>query len=655
MPGGYLGPGDVVTWAGTGLATVLAVMAAVGATAQLRGWHRAGIVTPLVAAVNLGGFLPALGSDPVIAGAVVLWSLGLVSGHVLPRRDMTQWLPEQARQERDALRRFLDSTGAAARHLTLVALLATIAVAGYGIGERLPALVVTLMLNLAAVVVTLRLQWLLLRTSARAPLLAIVLLAGSGAALGRPGLALGLLAGYQAMTLAILVARTEVFGELLDHFLGAPALLVLVSFVVLIAIGTLLLTFPAASGRAAPMAPVDALFTATSASCVTGLIVLDTPHDLSLFGQVVVLVLIQAGGLSIMVLSTFAAILLGRGIGLRGEQALGEILDVQSVRSAYRLIVLVVLVTATVEVCGALLLTVGLVRRGAGWLEAAWYGVFHAVSAFCNAGFALQSDSLEGFADSPLVLGTVAVLIVLGGLGFAVVAFPWLRLRGRSRLGTATQVRLVLGATATLILIGWLWFALAEWNGSLAGLDPGSRVINALFQSITLRTAGFNSVSMQGLQPATLLMMMVWMLVGASPGGTGGGIKTTTAVVLLSVIPAVAQGRSRVELAGRRVPAETVFRSAAIAVAATVLVLGGAALLMATQRSDPGALLFEAVSAFGTVGLSLGATTQLDGLGKVIVVLLMLVGRIGPLSLMLLLGRGPRSRVTYPEARIMVG
>ena len=287
--------------------------------------------------------------------------------------------------------------------------------------------------------------------------------------------------------------------------------------------------------------------------------------------------------------------------------------------------------------------------------SALWEGVFHAISAFCNAGFALNTDSLLGFQRDPFLLLTIATLIVLGGLGFAVLALPWLRARGGRRVGFAVQARLVLASTAVLVVGGAVLFLLAEWGRSLAGLPFHDRLVNALFQSVTTRTAGFNSVDLAALHPLSVLVMMVLMFIGASPGGTGGGIKTTTAVVLVSAILAIARGRGTAVLLGRRVPLETVYRSAAIATVAGLVVVVGTGLLLVTQTERFEVLLFEAVSAFGTVGLSLGATAHLDSVGKLVVAGLMLAGRVGPLSLALLLGRQQPTRVEYPEARIMVG
>jgi trk system potassium uptake protein TrkH len=403
------------------------------------------------------------------------------------------------------------------------------------------------------------------------------------------------------------------------------------------------------------VAPVDALFTATSATCVTGLIVLDTPSDFSTVGHAIILGLIQAGGLNIMVLSAFAALLLGQGLGLRGERALGEVLDLHPARSPRRLVRFIVIGTLSLEAAGAVILGLAFAGHGDAAPTAAWRGVFTSVSAFCNAGFALQSDSLIGFADSPTVLLTVAALIVLGGIGFAVLLFGWLRLGRHQALGFATQARVVVLASLALVVAGALAYGALEWNRSLAGLTPAQAAVNALFQSVTLRTAGFNSVPFDHLGPATVLMMLAFMFVGASPGGTGGGIKTTTAVVLLASVAAVVRGEPRATILGRTVPLETVFRSAAVTALGALTVLASGLLVLATQTGAFQALVFEVFSAFGTVGLSLGATAHLDTLGKLVIALVMLVGRVGPLSLALLFGRRGGGRVRYPEARLMVG
>jgi trk system potassium uptake protein len=654
MPGGYFGPWDTTTPAGRWFGAVLIGSVMLAAGLRL-GRRRVAPVMAVVPTLNVVAFLQPLASDPIPSGLVVGWSLVVLGRLLMPQRHEPARSLMHPATDDDPVERWLMRNGGAARHLTTVALVGTIAVVGYRVG--MTSLVRTLTLAGDLVLVVWMMPALVRLASRRRPLswIALTLATCSVAMAFRPELALVLATACLAAILMLLVSQTPLFADLLDHFFGRPALLVLVSFLVLISLGTMLLSFPAAAVDGGSISPLDALFTATSASCVTGLIVLDTPHDLSGFGQWVILILIQAGGLNIMVLSTFAAVLLGRGLGLKGEQALGELLELRAVRSAYRLIVFIVITTLAVETAGAVVIGFVLLDHGYGLGEAVWGGVFHSVSAFCNAGFALQSDSLVPFQEDPALLLTMAGLITLGGLGFAVLAVIWLRLTGRRRIGLAVQVKVVLATSIALVVLGWLGFAAFEWGGVLSDLETGDRLLNALFQSVTSRTAGFNSVPLEGLQPTTTLLLMTLMFIGASPGGTGGGIKTTTVVVLLSVIPAVARRRPQVVLFGRRLTLDTIYRSAVIAVVGALVVVGAAMLLLASQATGPGGLVFEAVSAFGTVGLSLGATPSLDAFGKMVVIAVMLTGRIGPLSLALLLGRTVGTRLGYPEASLMVG
>jgi len=654
-PQGYFGPIDRITPLGLEFLLLVGALAVIGASTRLAGLRVAYAAAVLQLVVVIVAFVPPLASDPILAGAEILWHLLLFGALVLPGGALGRWGRVLTADERTAEDHWYARNGPAARHLLGVSVAVAVAVLGYRLGDRMPAQLITLALGALAVGLSAPFLFLCIRRRPVAPALALMLFVAAAATFRKPEIALSLLTAGQAGVLVELWLRSRVIGDLLELFLRRPAYLVLASFLVIIGLGTLFLSFPIASQGPHAVSPIDAWFTATSAACVTGLIVLDTPHDFSTFGLITILVLIQAGGLNIMVLSAFAAILLGRDLGLRGEGALGQVLDVQSGRSARRLVVFIVVSTFAVEVGGALLLSLGYFRHGYSAASAAWYGLFHAVSAFCNAGFSLHSDSLMRFRGDPLFLLVVAFLITLGGLGFSVLAHFWRRVTGRSPRASGVQARIVMYASAALVVIGTALYCLAEWNHTLRGLGPVDRVTNALFQSVTLRTAGFTSLSLDGLRPVTSLIMMVFMFIGASPGGTGGGLKTTTTVVLLGSIVAIIVRRSRVVLLRHRIPLETVYRSAAIAVIGALVVVGGCAVLLASQRGPFEVLAFETFSAFGTVGLSLGATADLDAVGKVTVILLMLVGRVGPLTLALLLARKSTARITYPEARIMVG
>jgi len=654
-PQGYFGPTDQMTPVGIGFLAVVVGLALLGAALRLNGSRLYLLPAIVQVGVVLAAFVPPLASDPVVAAAEIFWHLYIFSCLAAARRPLRHGSAWRARIEPADREIWRQLNGGAALHLLSVSLIVAVAVLGYRLGDRVPALLIALVVGVLAIALVSPFLLSQLRRRSAGPVLVLLLLAAAVFFVRRPEVGLSMLAAAQVVTLALLLMETRLFADVLEVFYSRPAYLVLASFVVLIALGTLFLSFPVASAHATPVHPIDALFTATSATCVTGLIVLDTPRDFSRFGLVVILLLIQVGGLNIMVLSAFAAVLLGRGLGLRGEGALGDVLDLQPGRPVRRLVIVIVVGTLLMEATGAGVLTGDYLRHGYGLPAALWYGAFHAVSAFCNAGFSLHSDSLIGFNRDPLMLSTIALLITLGGLGFGVLDYVWVRLTvGRSR-SAAVQSRVVLYASAGLVAVGALAYGLTEWNASLAALGPVDRVINALFQSVTLRTAGFNSVPIDGVHPATMLGMMAWMFIGASPGGTGGGIKTTTAVVLVGALLAILGRRERVVLLRHRITLATVYRSAAIAVVATIIVFAGAAALLATQHQSFSSLLFETFSAFGTVGLSLGATPHLDEIGKAIVVLLMLAGRVGPLTFALLLGQGVPSRVTYPEARIMVG
>jgi len=656
MPEGYFGTVDQVTPFGLGYATGLVALTG-GLLVALRLRLRSrliGWLVPLVLAVNVGLFVPALAADPVVAGLVIVWNLVLLTQHFFPTTEEPAALrPDRGSEVADRLWR----VAPALRHLAIASLALTIAVVGYRLTGRALAQWVCLVLCYGTLIGALPVLRLLYRQGSRAVLLLVVPVAGSVLAAASPPVMLSLLAIAQAILLLLILSQQQTTLEVLRDFFDHPSRLIVASFATAILVGTVLLTFPAASAGEEAVEPLDALFTATSATCVTGLIVLDTPHDFSLFGQAVILVLIQVGGLGIMTLSTFAALILGGNLGLRGERALTEMLDLQTAPTAYRLTRFIVLSTLAVEAVGAAGLTVSFAGAGLPWGQAIWRGVFHSISAFCNAGFALQSDSLVLFQRSPVPVLIHALLITLGGLGFIVLAGVWNRIVRRGGRPLSVQVRTVLATSGVLVVSGTLLYGVCEWHRTLAGLSIPDKVVNALFQSVTLRTAGFNTVDFTHLGSATALFMILFMFVGASPGSTGGGIKTTTATVLLAAIRSTARRGAPVRLFRREVPRDIVYRSLAILVISAGVVFGGFFLLLLFENQPFLNLLFETVSAFGTVGLSMGATTSLGPTGKLIIVGIMFVGRTGPLTIALLLGTSAERRVLcrYPETRLMVG
>lgn len=437
-----------------------------------------------------------------------------------------------------------------------------------------------------------------------------------------------------------------------------PARVLAASFLAAILVGTVLLSLPfsAAEGRT-PL--LDAFFTATSAVCVTGLIVKDTPVDYSPAGQAVILVLVQLGGLGIMTFSTLII------LAARGRVAVRERLLIQSSfhpgipRDLPSLVRSIFVFTVTIEAAGAALLFTQFAPV-TGAARAVPLAVFHSISAFCNAGFSLFSDSLVGFRSHAGVVLTIAALIVLGGIGFPVLreslALAGARARGR-RMRPSLHFKLVVATTAFLIVAAAVTLFVLERGFSMASLGTGERALSSLFLGVTARTAGFNTVSIAALGPAAVLIMLALMFIGASPASTGGGVKTSTAALLVLIIRARAAAREKAAAFHRTLTGELVFRAfTLVALALGVILVAAAALLAAQPEIGIRAALFEIFSAFGTVGLSMGITPGLGPAGKLIVALTMFVGRVGPLTLLYALGRRrPQGSFEYAEESVLVG
>jgi trk system potassium uptake protein TrkH len=440
----------------------------------------------------------------------------------------------------------------------------------------------------------------------------------------------------------------------------SPAQVLAVSFVALIAAGTLLLTLPWAS-QGDRLAVIDALFTATSAVCVTGLIVVDTPNALSFFGQAVVLLLIQVGGLGYMAITTVVGVALGRQLSMQERLTLSEAFNVQSMDGLVRFVLTVLKLTLAFEALGALILTVHWTSEF-GLARAAYYGVFHAVSAFNNAGFALFPDSLMRFRGDWVVNIVVTSLVITGGLGFVVLTEIG---RRRQTRRFSTHTRLVFVLTAGLVAGTMALVALIEWHNprTLGSLATGEALLAAWFQAVTPRTAGFNSVDISALAPATLFLMMVLMFIGAAPGGTAGGVKITTFSITAASLWAMVRGDEEVTLLRRRLSPSTVARAFSICLLGFLAVNLVAGLLLITERRDLLPTLFEATSAFGTVGLSMSEAGDVVSLsshfsvaGKILISVLMLVGRVGPLTLAVAVAqRRSKAAIRYPEGKILIG
>jgi trk system potassium uptake protein TrkH len=587
--------------------------------------------------------LPALATDFGAAGSILAWQLWVVA-RVFGRSTPPRFGGPPA----------ISPWRRVASHLLALSLFATTLVVGFRASDLRLAELICLGLAGLAIVATM----LVLCSDRALPRwalpLAIVVLAVPLIARAELDAVLAALAVIESLLLVQALRGGPTFAELIQQFVQRPALLLLSTFAGIAGAGAVILTFPAAAteGR---IAPLDALFTSMSATCVTGLAVLDTPTAFSTFGHVTILVLIQIGGLGMMVLSTFATVILGGRLTLRGEQALGSVLELGSPGDAYRLVRFIVAATLAIEAVGAGLLSLAFLGHGLDPADAIWRGVFHSISAFCNAGFALQSDSIVMFQSDPLVLLVHALLIIFGGLGFVVLAWLWSRAIRRERRRAPVQVRVVLWGSSLLVMVGALLYGLLEWHASLAGLSAVDKLSNAVFQSVTTRTAGFNSVDLTVMKPATILLAIGLMFIGASPGGTGGGIKVTTVAVLTAAIPDLVNPRGGASLFGRSVGPAILQRAATITVVATMTASLSLFVLLISEDAPFELLAFEVISALGTVGLTLGVTPGLSATGKLVILATMFVGRVGPLTLALALGRRTASPIAYPETRIMVG
>jgi len=437
----------------------------------------------------------------------------------------------------------------------------------------------------------------------------------------------------------------------------SPPQLIALSFATAILIGTVLLALPI-SHTAGSLGLLNALFTATSAICVTGLAVANTSTDLTLFGKVILLLLIQAGGFGFITAGTLAVMASGRRISFRERMNLQAQMNVQSVGGVVDLVRKIALLVASVELIGALLLFVRF-RELHGNAMGAFYALFHSISAFNNAGFAFYSDSLMGFVGDPLVNVTILLLVLLGGLGFIVIIDILSRTRSRSRHPLSLHSKMVLSSSAFLIVFGVLVVLLFEWTNpaTMGSLSLSEKLWAGLFQGITPRTAGFNTLDYGNMRGGTLMVTFLLMFIGGNPGSTAGGIKTVTFFVLIASALSTSRGQSELYLFKRMVNKDVIMKAGVIALFAT-MVIGAAMtlLLLSEPHIDRFALLFETISAIGTVGLSMGVTSQLSAMGKIIIILLMYLGRLGALTFALALMQRPvETHIKFPAEDILIG
>ena len=398
----------------------------------------------------------------------------------------------------------------------------------------------------------------------------------------------------------------------------------------------------------------DALFTAASAVTVTGLIVVDTGSAYTLIGEIVIALLIQVGGLGLMVFAVLLLSMLGLKIGMPQKMLLRDELGQTSFSQLAQLVRVVLLVAFTAEALATALLMIVFVPDF-GWAAGFWQALFHAISAFNNAGFSLFSDSLMGYVGDPIVNITITLSFVVSGLGFVVLADLY---QNRRWSGLMLHSKLMLAGTAVLILFAWVMFALLEWTNpaTLGGLDGfGTRILAAWFQAVTPRTAGFNTLDYAAMHDSTTIMTISLMLVGGGPTSTAGGIKVTTLIVLVLATLAFFRRQERLHVFGRSLGLAEIMKVLALTVLSLLIVFIGLFAMSLTYEGEFIDLLFEVCSAFGTVGLSRGATGELDTLGRLVIILIMFLGRLGPLTLAFFLATQTKPRIAYPEGRVFLG
>lgn len=431
--------------------------------------------------------------------------------------------------------------------------------------------------------------------------------------------------------------------------------ILVLGFAGLILSGVALLMTPYASKSGGTLRFVDALFTATSAVCVTGLVVVDTGTYFSVFGQSVILLLIQIGGLGVMTVATLVAVLSGKKINLKERLLIQEATNQLDLAGVVRLTLYIIRATLLVEMVGGTILALRWFQDFG--LQGIYFGYWHAVSAFCNAGFDLFGEyrSITGYVGDLTVNGVIASLIVVGGIGFPVVADLW-NCRQTRRFSLHTKV--VLTTTVLLIVLGAGFIFVAEYGNAktLGDLPPADKVMASLFQSVTARTAGYNTVDIGLLREGTLLAIIFLMFVGASPSSMGGGVKTSTAAILFISLVGSVTGKRDPLAFGRQIPQQTVYKAFTIVTISVMLISLVTLTLSFTETAPIFSLLFEVTSAFGTVGLSTGITPKLSDIGKVLITLTMFAGRVGTLTLLMALALRPRKeRLKYPEGKIVIG
>jgi trk system potassium uptake protein TrkH len=438
---------------------------------------------------------------------------------------------------------------------------------------------------------------------------------------------------------------------------------VCLGFLAVITVGTLLLMMPFSASNGAWIPPLVALFTATSAVCVTGLSVVDPGSYFSFWGQFLIAALVQIGGLGYMTTTTFLILLVGRRFDLRHKIAIQQDLDRPGLQGSTLIIRSIVATTLLFEITGVFLLLPVFVPDF-GWSRGLWLAIFHSINSWNNAGFGLLKDNFISYQSSILLNLVVTGLIIFGGIGYRVIfeLFLWLRdriLRKPARIVFSLNFKVAISTTLVLLIFGTIAFFLTELNNpaTLGSMNFGNKLMAAWFQSVSPRTAGFNTIDISKMTTAGLFITIAFMFIGASPGGTGGGIKTTTSRVLASCTQAILQGKEEVYLYEREVPIPLILKAVGVLLGSVTTVIVSTILITLTDpKVDFIKIIFEVVSAFATVGLSTGITASVSAAAKLVLIATMYIGRVGVLLLMAALLGDPRpSSVRYPEENLLVG
>lgn len=436
----------------------------------------------------------------------------------------------------------------------------------------------------------------------------------------------------------------------------SPSRKLILGFLSVIAVGVFLLMLPFSLKEGKSLNFLEALFTVVSAVCVTGLTVVDVSEVFSPLGDVILIALIQIGGLGVMTFSSIVFLLAGQKMTLYTRILLKEERNANSVGEILNFVRLMLLTVFIIESIGAVIL-IHEFRKIMPHEQAIYYGIFHSISAFCNAGFSLFSNSLENFRGNSVISLTISYLIILGGMGFAIInSFIMMIRKGVSRF-TLTS-KLAIHISMILTFGGAVLFFLLEFSNSatLSPLPWSEKIISSVFQSVTLRTAGFNTIPLGNLRSATVFMACIWMLIGASPGSTGGGIKTTTLGVILFYVIGIIRGKEHVEIFNRRLDWDVMNKALALLVVSLSYIALVILFLLVLEPFSMEKIVFEVVSAFGTVGLTMGITPYLSVTSKLMIIITMFVGRLGPMTIALALGeKKKKARVQYPKEDILIG